>query len=87
MAQRGGISHIHYKETKGLKVASGEFVKSGSILTRQGDKWKAGINVGGCATLFALASGTIYFTKRKGTYHKKKSVSVINIKEAKEKAK
>ena len=83
MAQRGGISHINYKETRGLKTGSGTFVTKGTILTRQGSKWKAGINVGGTETRFALCDGTVYFTKKKGSYRTKKSAAVINIQEAK----
>ncbi len=87
MAQRGGISHIHYKETKGLKVNNGQWVKSGAILTRDGNKWKPGINVGGRNnTLYALCSGRIYFTKRKATPRAKKVSTFINIrKERKQK--
>lgn len=80
MAQRGGISHIHYKEIKGLRVTGGEFVKKSTTLTRQGDKWKAGKNVAGKGTLYALCDGEVYFTKRKGTYRKKKVYTFINIK-------
>jgi len=79
--RRGGLSHINYTEKKGIKVTEGQFVKSGTVLTRQGDKWKAGINVGGKSTVYALCDGIIYFKKRKGTYHKKKTFTTINIKE------
>ena len=79
MAQRGGISHIHYKETDGLKVSSNQFVKKGTTLTRQGDKWKAGLNVGGKSSLNALCDGRVYFTKKKGRYHTQKLMTFINI--------
>jgi len=81
MARRGGLSHIHYREKKGLKVAAGQFVKKGTILTREGDKWKVGINTNGKSTVYALCDGIIYFKKRKGSYHKKKTFTTINIKE------
>ncbi|MFH1202519.1 MAG: 50S ribosomal protein L27 [Candidatus Omnitrophota bacterium] len=81
MAQRGGLSHIHYKETRGLKIANNQFVKKGTILTREGGKWKPGLNVGGRSSLFALCDGKVYFTKKKGLYYTKKLSSFINIKE------
>ena len=58
----GGVSHKHYPETKGLKAASGQLVKKGTILTRQGDKWKAGLNVAGKGSIQAACDGTVYFT-------------------------
>jgi len=86
MPSTGGASgHIkskHYLDTKGIKVAEGEFVKTGTILTRQGNKWKAGINVGDSGTLFALCNGKVYFTRRKGSFNKKRTY--INIEPAKQ---
>ena len=79
MAQRGGISHIHYKEKMGLKASGGQFVKKSTLLTRQGNKWKAGINIGGKGALFALCDGTVYFTRKKGSYKRKKVTTFINI--------
>ena len=76
----GGITHKHYPETKGLKVSGGQTVKKGTILTRQGDKWKSGLNVGGKDSLYALCAGTVYFTTRRGTYKTTKKYTVINIK-------
>ncbi|MDP3143644.1 MAG: 50S ribosomal protein L27 [Candidatus Omnitrophota bacterium] len=78
MAGKGGLSHKFYRETRGLKIAAGEKVKTGSILTRQGDKWKSGLNVSGRTTLFALKDGIIYFTKTKGK--RNKEITAINIK-------
>lgn len=80
MAQKGGLSHIHYKETRGLKVAAGQFVTCGTILTRQGDKWKAGVNVAGSGTIFAKIDGTVYFTRKRSAYRKSTIHTVINIK-------
>lgn len=80
MARKGGTSHINYKETRGLKVTAGQGVSVGSILTRQGSRWKPGINVGGIGTLYALADGTVYFSRRKSRYKTKKAETVINIK-------
>ncbi|HDZ76612.1 MAG TPA: hypothetical protein ENH41_00825 [Candidatus Omnitrophica bacterium] len=79
MAQRGGLSHINYKETKGLKVNAGKSVSQGTILTRQGNKWKAGLNVSGRSTLYAKIDGKIYFTKKKGSYQKKKLYTFIHV--------
>ena len=76
----GGITHKHYPETRGLKVAAGEVVKKGTILTREGNKWKAGVNVAGKNSLRALCEGSVYFTTRRGTYRTKKKDTVINIK-------
>ena len=76
----GGVSHKHYAETKGLKVSGGQAVKRGTILTREGDKWRPGLNIGGKDTLRALCDGTVYFTTRRGTYKTRKKYTVINIK-------
>jgi ribosomal protein L27 len=86
MARKGGWSHINYKEKRGLKVSSGQSVKKGSILTRQGDKWKAGLNIGGRGTLYALADGTVYFTRRRATYKTCTTSTVLNIKKSEQKS-
>ncbi|MBN9377680.1 MAG: 50S ribosomal protein L27 [Chlamydiales bacterium 38-26] len=55
----------------GIKVGSGEIVKTGSILVRQrGTKWHPGKNVGRGTddTLFALADGIVSFRKSDRTY-------------------
>ena len=85
MAERGGLTHRFYRETKGLKVSDGQFITKGTTLTRQGDRWKPGINVGGKSTLYALCNGNIYFTRKKGRYYTKKTSTFINVKEAKPK--
>lgn len=76
----GGITHKHYPETKGLKVAGGQVVKKGAILTREGNKWKAGLNVSGKGSLSALCDGTVYFTRKRGTYKTDKKYTVVNVK-------
>lgn len=81
MSGKGGITAKFYRETAGLKVGSGQLVTTGTILTRQGDKWKPGLNVGGRMHLFALCNGRVYFTKKKGRYNKR--VTFINIKPTK----
>lgn len=68
MARRGGLSKINYKETAGIKVAGGQSVKAGAVLTRQGDRWKPGINVIGRTLLNAACDGEVYFTHKTGKY-------------------
>ena len=77
MSRRGGLSHKFYKETAGIKVAGGQTVKCGTVLTRQGDRWKPGINVLGRTLLTAGCNGEVYFTRKKGHY--KRSVTLVNI--------
>ncbi len=81
MSGKGGISAKFYRETRGLKVSAGQEVTTGTILTRQGDKWKPGLNVGGRMHLFAQRNGSVYFIKKKGTHNKR--ITIINIKPAK----
>ncbi len=55
----------------GIKVGSGEIVRTGAILVRQrGTKWHPGCNVarGKDDTLFALADGVVAFRKSNRTY-------------------
>ena len=88
MAQRGGMSKINYRETKGLKVASGQHVKKSTMLTREGDKWRAGVNVcGKGGSLNATCDGEVYFSKKKGAYRRKKVYTFINVKPAQKKKK
>lgn len=75
----GGISHKHYPEVKGLKVTAGQAVKKGTILTREGNKWKAGLNVTGRNSLQAGCEGAVYFTSKKGSYRTKKKYTFINV--------
>jgi ribosomal protein L27 len=53
------------KKDREIKVSGGQFVKAGQILIRGLSTYKAGCNVKGLATLTALCSGTVYFTKKK----------------------
>lgn len=73
----GGVTSKYYVETRGLKVSGGQFVKAGTVLTRQGDKWRAGINVTGRTSLTAKIDGEVYFTKKKGGYNQ--ILTVVNI--------
>ena len=78
MSRRGGISSIYYKETRGIKVAGGQAVAAGTVLTREGDKWHPGLNVIGRTHLTAAIDGQIYFTYKRGSY--KKAITMINVK-------
>jgi len=74
----GGITSKYYWETRGIKVGGGQEVKAGTLLTRQGNRWKPGINVIGRNSLTAACDGEVYFTKKKSTYNK--VVTLVNIK-------
>jgi len=74
----GGISSKYYCETAGIKVSGGQKVKSGTILTRQGNQWKRGLNVNGRSSLTAACAGEVYFTRRKNGSNK--VITLINIK-------
>jgi ribosomal protein L27 len=74
----GGLSHKCYCETAGIKVSNGQTVKSGAVLTREGDKWKPGLNVIGSMKLTAGVSGTIYFTRKRNKSGK--VITLVNVK-------
>ena len=76
----GGITSKYYTETRGMKVSGGQTVKSGTVLTRQGAKWKPGLNVIGLSHLTAACAGEVYFTRKKNRYNR--VVTCINIKPA-----
>jgi len=78
MSKVGGLTSKYYRETRGLKVSGGKFVKSGTLLTRQGYKWKPGKNVNGAVHLTAGCDGEVYFTRKKGK--RKKKETYIHIK-------
>jgi len=66
----GGLSHKCYKETSGIKVTGGQKVKSGTVITREGDVWKPGLNVVGMMKLTAKCDGEIYFTRKRNASRK-----------------
>jgi ribosomal protein L27 len=66
------------KKDKMLKVSNGQLVKTGQILVRGVDTYKAGLNVKGPGALTALCAGKIYFTKKKTSHGKVRTF--INIK-------
>lgn len=65
------------KKDEALKVSSGQIVKTGQILLRGINIYKAGRNVKGLGTLFALSPGKIYFTHKKTGHGKMRTF--INI--------
>lgn len=79
----GGLSHKNYAETAGIKVTGGQKVKSGTILTREGDVWKPGINVIGRMKLTAACDGEIYFTRKRNS--SKKVCTYVNVRKAESK--
>ncbi len=68
MSRLGHTTKKFYRETRGVKVSGGQLVKSGTILTRRGDRWKPGTNVLGRMSLTAACEGHVYFTKKRGSY-------------------
>ncbi|MFH1269542.1 MAG: 50S ribosomal protein L27 [Candidatus Omnitrophota bacterium] len=65
------------KKDKALKVSSGQAVKTGQILLKRMNIYKAGHNVKGWDTLYALCAGKIYFTRKKTSHGKMRTF--INI--------
>jgi len=58
------------KKDKALKVSNGQSVKTGEILLNRLNTYKAGQNVKGLDTLFALCPGKVYFTRKKTSHGK-----------------
>ncbi len=85
MTKVGKTTSRFYRETRGMKVSGGQKVKAGTMLTRQGDRWKPGINVIGRTHLTAGCDGEVYFTRRTGSY--KNPITLINIKAVVKKSK
>ncbi|HOY09130.1 MAG TPA: 50S ribosomal protein L27 [Candidatus Omnitrophota bacterium] len=77
MAKKGGLTSKFYRETRGIKVAGGQFVRAGTVLTREGDKWKPGLNVTGEMHLNAICDGKIYFSRKRNKYNKQ--VTYVNV--------
>ena len=80
MTKIGGTTKKYYKETRGIKVSGGQTVTAGTVLTREGHRWKPGMNVIGRMHLTAACDGQVYFTKKQGNY--KRAVTFVNIKPA-----
>jgi len=77
MTKVGGTTTKFYRETRGIKVSGGQVVKAGTLITREGHKWKAGENIVGLNHLTATCAGEVYFTKKKGKY--KRAVTYVHI--------
>lgn len=77
MTRVGGLTKKYYRETRGVKVSGGQKVKCGTVLTRQGDRWQAGLNVTGRTHLTAGCDGEVYFTRKTG--NGKKLITYINV--------
>ena len=58
------------KKDNALKVSNGMPVKTGQILCRGINTYKAGINAKGLGTIFALCQGKVYFSKKKTSHGK-----------------
>jgi len=71
------------KKDKALKVSSGQKVIAGKILSRGIPTYKAGMNVKGQGTLYALCAGEVYFSKKKTSGGKARTF--INVKPAEQK--
>lgn len=72
------------KKDRAIKVSNGEVVKTGQILVRMILAYKAGENVKGLGTLFALCPGKVYFSKRKTSHGKFRTfVNIACVKDAK----
>jgi ribosomal protein L27 len=61
------------KKDKANKKSSGQSVKAGQILVRGCDNYKAGKNVQGKGTLFALVDGKVIFSKKRNAGGKVKT--------------
>lgn len=53
------------KKDESLKASGGQSVKTGQIVVRGVNTYKAGVNVKGSGTLYAVCPGKVYFTKKK----------------------
>jgi ribosomal protein L27 len=66
------------KKDERLKVSTGQIVKTGQIVCRGINTYKAGINVRGQGTIYSICCGKIYFTKKKTSHGKFRTF--INVK-------
>jgi len=73
------------KKDKATKVSDGMLVKTGQILIRGVDTYKAGVNVKGLGTLFAQCPGKVYFSKKKTSHGQVRTF--VNIKPSEKKTK
>lgn len=72
------------KKDKALKVSNGQLVKTGHILVRGIPVYKAGVNVRGLGTLYAVCSGKVYFSRKKTSHGKYRTfINIVPIKQDK----
>lgn len=53
------------KKDKAVKVCGGSIVKTGQIIVRGIELYKAGNNVRGLGTLYAMCPGKVHFSRKK----------------------
>lgn len=58
------------KKDKSIKVSEGQSVKTGQIVVRGVNTYKAGRNVRGQGVLYSLCPGKVEFTKKKTSHGK-----------------
>jgi len=58
------------KKDEQLKVAHGQPVKTGQILVRGINVYKAGKNTKGAGTIFSMVQGKVYFSRKKTPHGK-----------------
>ncbi len=68
------------KKDKMVKASGGQVVKTGKILVRGLSTYKAGVNVKGNGSLFAICPGEVYFTRKKTSHGKVRTF--VNVKPA-----
>ncbi len=68
------------KKDKALKVSCGQLVKTGEIIARGIAVYKAGANVKGLGTMYALCPGKIYFSKKKRIEYQPAKENIWDIK-------
>lgn len=56
------------KKDKAVKASGGQVVKTGQILARGFNQYKAGKNVKGQNTIYALCSGKVTFARKKTSH-------------------
>ena len=80
MTKVGGTTKRYYKETRGMKVSGGQWVKAGTVITREGHRWQPGQNVIGRTLLTAGCDGIVHFTRKRGNY--KRAITLVHVRPA-----
>lgn len=72
------------KKDKAVKTSGGQMVKTGQILVRGINTYKAGKNTEGMGSIFALVPGKVYFTRKKTPHGRVRTfVNVLPVEAAK----